>query len=835
MISNGPSRTFTREAVEAWLHRLSLCDWEKSIDRNLLNKAQTYYRKGLLSALDIQSEQVIITQKVNREETYSVVEWKNGKPEIRTSLDDENLGFVLGTAGLYEIEELIAEIQDEDPLFGQLVFDNEILQSNSEIIEESNQNNDDEVIEAPTLELIVSLDISLKKGLLATPKWKLSEKEETKVYGSVSISTDQETDRPALMRFVAEANDKGFSFDKENGTFLLSDWNRIAHLSDEFLPMWEKSFNLRLEGEAKLLKHGQRTLNWEIEARSRSEESMALRERFQLGSHKLGRESIRKISRAKLGATFIRGHGLVKLDQKQIDDFDWWQRNRGDLKRTNWPKYMLFSLFARKYLKTRPDGKLADWEDSIRKLETNGVAKRLSFLRPYQKQGVAQIYALHQLGCHALLADEMGLGKTIQSLALLSKISLNESPDLVVCPASVVQVWVKEAKEKFPSLKVRILNQENKFSHSEDPCVWVASYTQLRRHRNLLDNITFRYAILDEAQLIKNPKAKTTQTCLSINAKNRLALSGTPIENSALDLWTIFRFLMPGLLGGRKEFERSFEEDSRKSTLLVRKQIKPFVLRRLKSEVAKELPPKIETELPCQLSDEQKREYRKITELAIHSHGNDLSGAIKTSPTHIFSILTRLRQACCDLSLLPGRQHLPPEGIKTDLLIEKLHDLIPSGAKVLVFSQFTSFLSILRKRIRLELPELNLFELTGNTRDRSIPVESFENEASSALMLASLKAAGLGVTLKSADYVFLMDPWWNPAAEDQAIDRAHRIGKDKPTFIYRIIAKGTVEDRVRQLQLNKKETFNEIIGELEKPSGLSEYFSTLKELVDLQD
>ena len=571
MISNGPSRTFTREAVEAWLHRLSLCDWEKSIDRNLLNKAQTYYRKGLLSALDIQSEQAIITQKVNREETYSVVEWKNGKPEIRTSLDDENLGFVLGTAGLYEIEELIAEIQDEDPLFGQLEFDNEILQSNSEIIEESNQNNDDEVIEAPTLELIVSLDISLKKGLLATPKWKLSEEEETKVYGSVSISTDQETDRPALMRFVAEANDKGFSFDKENGTFLLSDWNRIAHLSDEFLPMWEKSFNLRLEGEAKLLKHGQRTLNWEIEARSRSEESMALRERFQLGSHKLGRESIRKISRAKLGATFIRGHGLVKLDQKQIDDFDWWQRNRGISSVRNGPNTCSFHFSLENISKQDPMENSLTGRIQFENWRRMGSPK--GFLRPYQKQGVAQIYALHQLGCHALLADEMGLGKTIQSLALLSKISPNESPDLVVCPASVVQVWVKEAKEKFPSLKVRILNQENKFSHSEDPCVWVASYTQLRRHRNLLDNITFRYAILDEAQLIKNPKAKTTQTCLSVNAKNRLALSGTPIENSALDLWTIFRFLMPGLLGGRKEFERSFEEDSRKSTLLVRKRL----------------------------------------------------------------------------------------------------------------------------------------------------------------------------------------------------------------------------------------------------------------------
>ena len=829
MISNGPSRTFTREAVEAWLHRLSLSDWEKNIEQGLLREAQSYYRKGLLSALDIQPEQAIITQKVNREETYSVVEWNENKPEIRTSLDDENLGLILATAGLYEIEELIAEIQDEDPLFGEFNFENELVPKQGE-----NEDNDaPELSITPGVKLIITLEVSSKKGLLATPKWKLSNQEEVNVYGSKSEGSLQDADRPALMRFVAEANEKGFLFNKENGTFLLSDWNQIALLTQKSLLKWEESFSLNFEGDAQLLKHGQRTLNWEIEARSKSEGSMILRERFQLGSHKLSHASIRRISKAKLGSTFIRGHGLVKLDQKQVDDFDWWQRNRGDLRRTNWPKYMLFSLFARKYLKTRPDGKLADWETSIRKLDTNVVTKKFSFLRPYQKQGVAHISALHQLGCHALLADEMGLGKTIQSLALLATNKEKQALDLVVCPASVVQVWVKEAKERFPQLKVRVLNRQNIFTNQETSCLWVASYTQLRRHRNLLDQISFRYAILDEAQLIKNPKAKITQTCLSVDAKNRLALSGTPIENSALDLWTIFRFLMPGLLGGRKEFERSFEEDSQKSAILVRKQIHPFVLRRLKSEVAKELPPKIETELPCQLSDTQKKEYRKLTEYAIQNHGEDLRNAIKQSPTHIFSLLTRLRQACCDLALLPHRTHLPPEGVKTDVLIEKLQDLFPTGAKVLVFSQFTSFLSILKKRIRTELPSIQLSELTGSTRDRKIPVESFENEKGPALMLASLKAAGLGVTLKSADYVFLMDPWWNPAAEEQAIDRAHRIGKQKPTFIYRIVAKGTVEDRVRQLQISKKETFNDIIGELEKPSGLPEHFSSLKDLVEL--
>ena len=834
MISNGPSRTFTREAVEAWLHRLSGSDWEKGFEGKLLKKAQTYYRDGLLSALDIQAEQAIITQKINREEIYSVLEWADQKPTIRTSLDDDELGKVLATAGIYEIEELISEIQNEDPLFGEACYIEKIAAKIDRTKEKTKETSSDQA-KSPQIPLVIQLEISSKEGLVAHPLWKLDKKTEISVYDSKSENLREDVDRPSLMKFVTEANKYGFIFCKDKQSFILSDWEKIVVLSEESLHKWEKGFTIRMEGDARLLKYGQRTLNWEIEARSRSENSMALREKFQIGSHKLGRASIRKIAKSKFGSTFIRGHGLVKVNQDQIEDFDWWQRNRGDLKRTDWPKYMLFSLFARKYLKTRPDGKLADWEASIRQLQTNGVARKFTFLRPYQKEGIAHIHALHQLGCHALLADEMGLGKTIQALTLVAKESNQEEPDLVVCPASVVQVWVQEAKEKFPSLSVKILNRENSFSTGDKNCLWVSSYTQLRRHRHLLDKFSFRYAILDEAQLIKNPKAKLTQTCLAVTAKWRLALSGTPIENSALDLWTIFRFLMPGLLGGRKEFEKSFEQDSEKSARLVRRQINPFVLRRLKSEVAKELPPKIDTVLPCQLDEAQKKEYRRLTNEAIGEYGNHLQEAIRHKPTHIFALLTRLRQVCCDLGLLPGREHLPPGGIKSDILMDRIRDLAPTGGKILIFSQFTSFLAILKKRIHLELPDLSVYELTGSTRDRSLPVKAFEQSNNPVVMLASLKAAGLGVTLNSADYVFLMDPWWNPAAEEQAIDRAHRLGKEKPTFIYRMVAKGTVEDRVRELQLHKKETFNEIVGELDRPSGLINQFSSLQALVDLDE
>jgi SNF2 family DNA or RNA helicase len=835
MISNGPSRTFTRDAVEAWLVRLSTCDWEKHIPESQLKLARNYYRDGYLSTLDLQENQAIVTKKINREETYSVVEWsQNNAPEIRTSMDDEQLGVVLATAGLYEIEELIAEIQEDDPLLGENIsLPDETEQEEDDEAEkkEDTSSTDDSSQKIP---LVISLEVSNQQGLRAIPCWKLSSDRKVSVYGDHDSFDSEQTDRPALMRFVAEAGKQGFTFNKKSGEFRMQDWSTVAKFTQDVLRVWENSFLLEFSESAKLLKKGLNTLNWEIEARSLDGSDMLLRENFHLGKRRLSPQLVKKVTSARLGSTFIRGHGLVRLDQDQVEDFTWWQRNRGDTKRAHWPRYMLFSLFARKYLRTRADGQLAHWKESIEKLDTNGVGKKFYFLRPYQKDGVAQLHALHQLGCHPLLADEMGLGKTMQTLALVASSGEADIPDLVICPASVVPVWQKEAKKHFPKLKVKILSKGNTFEDDTEPCLWVASYTQLRRHRQLLDKQDFRYAILDEAQLIKNPKAKVTQACLSIEATHRLALSGTPIENSALDLWTIFRYLMPGLLGPRKELENNLLEDSAKTLLLLRRQVTPFVLRRMKNEVAAELPPKLETELPCPLNEEQRKIYRELAEGGIKQHGNDLKDAIRQSSMHVFSLLTRLRQACCDLSLLPGREHLPNCGSKGDLLIEKLHDLSSSGAKVLVFSQFTTFLSVLKKNIKLQLPDLEVLELTGSTRDRSQPVDRFESSEQPVVLLASLKAAGLGVTLKSADYVFLMDPWWNPAVEEQAIDRAHRLGRDKPTFIYRMVSQGTIEERVRQLQLEKKETFQKVIGELDKPVGLADHFASLQDLIELK-
>ena len=836
MISNGPARTFTRNAVEAWLFRLSDCDWEKFINKDHLKIGRLFYREGTLSSLDIQTNQIIVTRKINRVETYSVIEWNEKKPEIRTSSMDDTLGVALGTAGLYEIEELVAEIHEEDPLLEQ--------HTPSEIEEQTIQleTKEEPVTVAPQkkqgfsiIPVTILIEISSTKGLTAMPLWQTSKKKQQQAYGLPKESKLENTDRPTLMSFVAEAGKQGFVFEKKKGLFRLKDWKKVALFAQDTLPYWRNTFTLQFEGDAQLLKHGQRKLSWEIEARSKNDEEMTLSESFQLGPHRLGSEHTRKISKARNGTTFIRGHGLVRLDQDQLEDFEWWQRNRGDTRRTNWPRYMLFSLFARKYLNARPDGKLADWQTSILNPEKNGVAKKYSFLRPYQKDGVAHLNTLHKLGCHGLLADEMGLGKTVQALVIISINTKQILPDLVICPASVVPVWVREVKERFPQIKVQILNKENNFAKSEEPCLWVASYTQLRRHRHLLDDNQFRYAILDEAQLIKNPKAKVTQACLSIQAKHRLALSGTPIENSALDLWTIFRFLMPGLLGGRKEFENELVADPEATANLLRRQVTPFVLRRIKSEVAKELPPKIENELPCILNDEQRKEYRSLTEGAISEHGDNLQDAIKHAPTHVFALLTRLRQVCCDLALLPWREGMAPSGSKGEILLEKLAELTSSGTKIIVFSQFTSYLRILKNAITQQIPDLQILELTGSTRNRTLPVETFENSPGPTVILASLKAAGLGVTLKSADYVFLMDPWWNPAVEEQAIDRAHRLGRTKPTFVYRMVTKGTVEERVRALQISKKETFQKIIGEMDRPSVLADHFSSLKDLVQLTE
>jgi SNF2 family DNA or RNA helicase len=427
----------------------------------------------------------------------------------------------------------------------------------------------------------------------------------------------------------------------------------------------------------------------------------------------------------------------------------------------------------------------------------------------------------------------MGLGKTLQVLSLLASRPVADRPSLVVCPASVVPVWRQEIQKYFPELAVDVLKSGNDFSARTGQVIWLASYTQLRKHRELLPAHEFGYAVLDEGQFIKNPDAKVTQTCFAVRARHRLVLTGTPLENRQLDLWSIFRFLLPGLLGSRAGFEAALTEDRDGTLHRLRAQLAPFVLRRTKNEVARELPQKVEMDLICPLTDVQRAEYARICTEGLARLGDDVGTAMREKSFGFLALLTRLRQTCCDPDMLPWLKSPLADSGKITLLMEKLAEVVGSGHKVVIFSQFVMLLDRVREALALKFPDLARHELTGMTLDRQKPVEAFQTAPGAAVMLVSLKAAGTGITLHAADYVFLLDPWWNPAVEAQAVDRVHRIGQTNTVFVYRMVTAGTIEERIQALKAAKKDLFDKLIGNLGGDFDLSQHFSTLHSLVQL--
>ncbi len=438
-----------------------------------------------------------------------------------------------------------------------------------------------------------------------------------------------------------------------------------------------------------------------------------------------------------------------------------------------------------------------------------------------------------EVGCHGLLADEMGLGKTLQVLSLLAIRPQSAHASLIVCPASVVPVWREEIAKFFPELKVEVLKGSHDFLHCKEPVLWLSSYTQLRKHRALLAEVDFAYAVLDEGQFIKNPDAKTTQTCFAIRSRHRIVLTGTPLENRQLDLWSIFRFLLPGLLGSRSAFEGALNADRAATLQRLRAQLAPFILRRTKTEVAQELPPKLEMDLICPLTEVQRAEYAHICSEGLERLGDDVEAAMREKSFGFLALLTRLRQTCCDPDMLPWRRSPLADSGKITVLLEKLSEIIGGGHKVVIFSQFVMLLDRVREALIQQFPDLPRYELTGMTLDRLKPVQGFQGAQGAAAMLVSLKAAGTGITLHAADYVFLLDPWWNPAVEAQAVDRVHRIGQTNTVFVYRMITAGTIEERIQALKASKKNLFDQIVGGLGGDFDLSQHFSSLQSLVQL--
>ncbi len=429
-------------------------------------------------------------------------------------------------------------------------------------------------------------------------------------------------------------------------------------------------------------------------------------------------------------------------------------------------------------------------------------------LRRYQLEGFQFLAFLERHGLGGILADDMGLGKTLQTLALLIHLrrAHGPQPSLVVCPTSVAPNWLEEAEKFTPELRAVQLQQASDVRGLDASRydLIVTSYTLLQRHGM---PFPFRCAILDEAQNIKNPRAQRTRAAKRLKARFRLALTGTPIENSVTELWSIVDFVLPGLLGTAKEFERLFarpimREQNEERLQRLTEVVRPFLLRRLKAQVAPELPEKVEQNLYCELTSRQKKVYREVAARVrgeVHQYVRE--HGLARSRLHILTALTRLRQLCCHPALIDPDLASLGSG-KLEAFLEVLDAISSGGHRVVVFSQFVRMLRLLREQLQDQgLPYLYL---DGGTRDRKDRVRRFQSSSDHRVFLMSLRAGGTGLNLTAADYVVLYEPWWNPAVEQQAIDRIHRIGQDKRVTAYRMITRGTVEEKMLQLHNRKR-------------------------------
>jgi superfamily II DNA or RNA helicase len=642
-----------------------------------------------------------------------------------------------------------------------------------------------------------------------------------RVVGSTrAIRRDQEAERRALD--LLHARGCRLEWSQESGM-------RVLHLPSNLLPRVVRQ----------LLDDG-----WHVEAKGqlyRQPGAMALDVRsgidwFELHGHVDYGE--RRASLPQLLAALHKGDGFVTLDDGSIGLLpeDWLQRHSmlaslgaasGDhLRFKRSQATLLDALIA-----AQPQ---ASWDETFARTRTelrafdgiNAADPPASFtgtLRAYQRDGLGWLQFLQRFGLGGCLADDMGLGKTVMVLALLAArqqelTDATRRPSLVVAPRSLVFNWRQEAARFAPTL--RILDYSgggrealrNTFAEHD---VLLTTYGTLRRDASQLSNVAFDYVVLDESQAIKNAATVSAKTTRVLNARHRLALSGTPIENHLGELWSLFEFLNPGLLSTATAFNRAGagrRVDAATAGMLAQA-LRPFILRRTKDQVASDLPPKTEQTLYCELERPQRALYDELLAHYRHTLLNGSGGTaagLGRAKLQVLEALLRLRQAACHPGLI-DRGRGSEASAKLDVLVPRLVEATEEGHKTLVFSQFTSLLAILRAQ--LDALGITYEYLDGRTRDRQSKVERFQSAPDCKLFLISLKAGGLGLNLTAAEYVFLLDPWWNPAVEAQAIDRAHRIGQTSHVFAYRLIARNTVEERVLELQQQKRGLADAILTE----------------------
>ncbi len=871
MQSHGPKRVYTPHSLEFWFEKLEN-DWSRAFSAIQLEKGREIYVSGEVRELELTERDAIVHRRVEKKDEYAVIEWTADGLSVRSSSTDHEFAHALAVAGLHEIEELVAD--EISPLPGEPPKTPTQKNGHARPIGFSprpppastprglahsaspeagaSTTSAPAVAVGPARALVLSFKTK-SAGLTFKAEWLEADTTtrcpalgpDAHANGNGHVSS---AERAKLIGLAAYARKAHFHYNQSTGVYIMESLVEIPNFLRTVAPAWRRIFSIELDEKSANLLRGTRMVEIEAVAERASASSPAVggAEHTALNLRWIFRTGERMLTDAEVNALLKRGGqpvilpslGIVSLPQERWDSYSAWQKNVEETQRPGedgsaaLSPYLIFSLFNDARLRLSLSPEIEAWRQNL--LAPPPAPPALpEVLRPYQRRGVEWIHHLCEVGCHGLLADEMGLGKTLQVLALLAARPIAGKPSLIVCPASVVPVWREEINKFYPHLAVEVLKTGHDFTQRADAAIWLASYTQLRKHRALLSGVEFGYAVLDEGQFIKNPDAKITQTCFAVRALHRVVLTGTPLENRQLDLWSIFRFLLPGLLGTRSSFEASLGADREGTLTRLRAQLAPFILRRTKREVAQELPPKVEMDLICPLTDVQRAEYARICSEGLERLGDDVGAAMREKSFGFLALLTRLRQTCCDPDMLPWLKAPLTDSGKINLLIEKLTEIVGSGHKVVIFSQFVMLLDRVRAALVQHFPDLARFELTGMTLDRLKPVQSFQNAPGAAAMLVSLKAAGTGITLHAADYVFLLDPWWNPAVEAQAVDRVHRIGQTNTVFVYRMVTAGTIEERIQVLKSSKKDLFEKLIGGLGGDFDLSQHFSSLRSLVTL--
>lgn len=862
MDNRPPKRTYKESQLGLWRRRVS-ADWERKFGRSEIEYGRALYKAGCVREVELNENDAFITARLeDGSEPFCILDFDGDDFVYVPTTSTDQLYGALKVAGFYEIEEFIIDLCAECELAGERIPDGEVSQeaqqpaareASSEIaggVSENSAENSGGGAESVAgsggdspASMMISVNFSSKrKGFVFEAFWRSGERRR-EVFGDKSPTIEElnETERTRLMSLVSMARKAGFKF--EDNEFVLSDLSKISPFLKDAMKSWKKCFIVRKDWRVDLLMLGERKITLAARAKTLSDtaEDFDVDWLPSVDGKPVSMDEMSKMFKGAASVQVLPDYGIVRISNRDSDFVKNVERAREfGFENGKIPKYMLLALSQFGENMVLSDD-LKKWVDTLVSGEKQAEIGGLDFLRNYQRKAVSWVLNLFAHGCNAMIADEMGLGKTIQTLGIFHALSQTASDAasvrvktdmkfLVVCPASVIPVWGAEVRKFFPNLKTQILTSKMR---GVSAGLTISSYTQLRRNKALFDGVKFDVAVLDEAQFIKNPDSKTTAACMSINAFHKLALTGTPVENRMLDMWTSFRFLMPGLMGNRRRFEE-IVQNSQEAVALVRRQISPFVLRRMKTDVAKELPEKIYIDLLCPMSDFQKSEYEKILSEAKREI-QAVSPMDSKRRFTVLSLLTRLRQTCCDSRLLPWVENSDSADVggKISVLGDRLEELLLGGKKVLIFSQFTKFLDLIRARVEQFAAPEKIYQLTGSTRDRSKPVEAFQNSKESAVMLVSLRAGGTGITLTSADYVFIADPWWNPAVEEQAIDRVHRIGRRGDVFVYRLVSQGTVEDRVRQLQIQKKGLFNELLGGLEDVSNYAKFTETVRDIISM--